>query len=221
MTLHVRQITTPAPVEYPETDGQPMAEHTTQFDWISILKWELEELFGDDPNTFVAGDLFWYPVEGNDKLCMAPDVMVAFGRPKGARPCYLQWKEGSIAPQVVMEVLSPHNRPAEMLGKRNFHDRYGSEEYYVLDPHSGTLEGWKRVGSAMQRIPQMQGWVSPRLGVRFESYNGELQVFGPDDERFTLPSDWKARAKAAQKRADKLAAKLRSLGVDPDDTASP
>ena len=32
-------------------------------------------------NVFVAGDLLWYPVEGNNKLRQAPDVMAIFGIP--------------------------------------------------------------------------------------------------------------------------------------------
>jgi hypothetical protein len=49
------------------------------------IKENLELVFADNPEVFVAGDLLWYPVEGNNKLRIAPDVMVAFGRPKGDR----------------------------------------------------------------------------------------------------------------------------------------
>jgi len=45
----------------------------------------LEWLFQDDPNVFVAGDLLWYPTEGNNVIRAAPDAMVIFGRPKGDR----------------------------------------------------------------------------------------------------------------------------------------
>ncbi|TYQ25486.1 hypothetical protein [Pseudanabaena sp. UWO310] len=50
----------------------------------------LENLFKDNNNVFVAGDLFWYPVEGQSVIRRAPDVMVVFGRPKGARGSYIQ-----------------------------------------------------------------------------------------------------------------------------------
>ena len=69
----------------------------------------LDEVFRDDPQVFVAGNLLWYPVEGDNKTRAAPDAMVVFGRPKGDRSSYLQWLEGNIAPQVVFEVLSPGN----------------------------------------------------------------------------------------------------------------
>ncbi len=40
--------------------------------------------------------------------------MVAFGRPKGERGSYQQWKENNIPPQVVFEILSPGNTQTEM-----------------------------------------------------------------------------------------------------------
>lgn len=60
--------------------------------------------------------------------------MVVFGRPKGDRGSYLQWLEDGIAPQVVIEVLSPGNTLAEMAHKLQFYARYGVEEYYLYDP---------------------------------------------------------------------------------------
>ena len=91
---------------------------------------------------FVAGDLLWYPVAGDNKTRIAPDALVAFGRPKGDRGSYKQWEEGGMAPQVVFEVLSPGNTRQEMADKLAFYDRYGVEEYYLYDPDHGRLQGW-------------------------------------------------------------------------------
>src|SRR2546428_3824589 len=108
------------PIIYPDSDGQPMAENTLQFRWIVTIEGGLEALFADDPDVFVAGDLLWYPVEGEPTIRAAPDAMVVFGRPKGDRGSYKQWEEGGLAPQVVFEVLSPGNRPAEITRKLGF-----------------------------------------------------------------------------------------------------
>lgn len=112
-------------VVYPESDGQPMAEDTLQFDWIVTIKENIERRFASDEAVFVAGDPLWYPVEGDPKTRVAPDVLVAFGRPKGRRGSYLQWLEGGTAPQVVFEVLSPGNTLSEMALKQTFYDRFG------------------------------------------------------------------------------------------------
>jgi hypothetical protein len=81
-------------IVYPESDGKPMADNTKQFRWIVTLEGGFEALFRDREDVFVAGDLFWYPVEGRPDIRMAPDVMIVFGRPKGDRPSYKQWEEG-------------------------------------------------------------------------------------------------------------------------------
>ena len=72
-------------IVYPDSDGKPMADNTRQFRWITTIKSNLDWLFANNADVFVAGDLLWYPVEGDNKTRQAPDVMVAFGRPKGKR----------------------------------------------------------------------------------------------------------------------------------------
>jgi len=212
-----------ADINYPESDGQPVAENTLQFQWITMIEGGLEALFVNDPNVFVAGDLLWYPVEGDPTISAAPDAMVVFGRPKGFRGSYLQWRENNIAPQVVFEVISPGNRPQELLHKNHFYQQYGVEEYYAYNPHNGELSGWHRVEGGWEVIPRLAGWTSPRLGVRFEFENGELAIYRPDGRRFTTFAETTRQlqvaedeAKDAKERARRLAAQLRALGVEPE-----
>ncbi len=224
------------PLVYPDCDGNPMADNTLQFRWIVTIQQNLEALFAADANVFVAGDLLWYPVEGDNKTRVAPDAMVVFDRPKGDRGSYQQWKEANIAPQVVFEVLSPGNRTPEMMRKLAFYDRHGVEEYYLYDPDTVELYGWLRQGERLVMVPEMQNWVSPRLGIRFELGASELQLWYPDGSAFTSLNEQRLRveaereraeaereraeaererAEAERARADRLAEKLRSLGVEP------
>jgi Uma2 family endonuclease len=176
--------TEPRPIVYPDSDGQPMAENTLQFETIVTIQGGLDALFRDDPDVFVAGDLLWYPVEGRPDIRTAPDALVAFGRPKGHRGSYQQWLEGAVAPQVVFEVLSPGNRFPEMMRKFRFYEQYGVEGYYVYDPDRGELAGWTRTPGGLQDVPDMAGHVSARLAVRFELEGGALRLYGPDGRRF-------------------------------------
>lgn len=215
---------------YPESDGQPIADNTKQFELIVWMKDNLDLLFDNDPNVFVAGDLLWYPVEGDNRTRRAPDVMVVFGRPKGDRGSYLQWREDNIPPQVVFEILSPSNSAKEMISKYKFYERYGVEEYYLYDPDTGELTGWLRSGNELAEIEQMIGWVSPRLGIRFELSDGELQIYCRDGRRFLTYSELaqeqeqaEARAKQAEARAEQAEAELQALrallqkqGINPD-----
>ncbi|MGK7925637.1 MAG: Uma2 family endonuclease, partial [Spirulina sp.] len=81
---------------YPESDGKPLADNTIQFRLIVTIQGGLDTLFQNRDDVFVAGDLFWYPVqlspqqirERKEAQRQAPDVMVVFGRPKGDRGSY-------------------------------------------------------------------------------------------------------------------------------------
>ncbi len=192
-------------IVYPESDGEPMAENTVQYDWISLLKWNIDVLFRNRDDVFVAGDNFVYPVVGNPKIRLAPDVYVAFGRPKGDRSSYRVWEEGKIFPQVIVEVLSPSNRPSEMQGKLEFYERYGAQEYYVLEPLGEMyLEGWCRVGNKLEMIPQddISDFVSPLLGISFITRDGSVKVYGPDGKLWTTPLDMIVEANSLAEKAE-------------------
>lgn len=208
---------------FPESDGKPMADNTEQYRWIVLIKENLEILFAAVSNVFIAGDLLWYAVRSKLVTPTAPDVMVVFGRPKGRRGSYRQWQEENIPPQVVFEILSPSNKAEEMDRKLEFYDTYGVEEYYLYDPQSFQLDGWLRQGEHLTKLWQMDGWLSPRLGIRFETRQGELVIYRPDGQRFLNSVELEQRAQRAELlleqerlRAEQLAAYLRSLGVDPD-----
>ena len=173
-----------AEVVYPDSDGKPMADNTLQWDWMVKIVGELREQYAGQ-QVFVAGDLFWYPVEGNPRIVTAPDVLVAFGRPPGYRGSYKQWEEGGVAPQVVFEVLSPNNTDEEMDAKIVFYQRHGVEEYYFIDPYVEEYEAYIRRGEVLVpvRRKQLDGFVSPRLGVRFSTADG-LRLYGPDGHEF-------------------------------------
>ncbi len=221
---------TKAEISYPDCDGQPMSDNTKQFRWIVTIKENLELLFAEDLQVFIAGDLLWYPVEGNNKIRLAPDAMVVFGRRKGDRGSYRQWVEDGIAPQVVFEILSPGNRMAEMSRKLDFYQQYGVEEYYIYDPDRIDFMGWIRSGDRLELIEDDRDWVSPRLGIRFSLQPETLIIYRPDERPFLSfveidklrqqaqqqaeQSD--RRAEQAEQRSEKLAAKLRELGIDPN-----
>jgi len=229
-------VITPQSIQYPDSDGQPMADNTKQFEAIVYIKKGCDWLFVNDPNVFVAGDLLWYPVEGNNKLRQAPDTMVVFGRPKGDRGSYQQWKEDNIPPQVVFEVISPGNTIAEMTRKFQFYERYGVEEYYLYDPDRLNLEGFVRRDGWLDAVDAIEGWVSPRLGIRFSlTDDGQLLLYRPDGQPFETyeqiaeraeqeraraeqerarAEQERARADAAEQEIERLKAQLRAMGHD-------
>ncbi len=177
-------VTDKTDIIYPESDGKPMADNTVQFRWILVIEQNLDWLFNDNSEIFVAGDLFWYPIEGNNKIVTAPDIMVVLGRPKGDRRLYKQWEENNIPPQVVFEILSPGNTSKEMAQKLLFYERYGVEEYYIYDPDSNNLEGWLRGNYGLEAINSINNWTSPRLGISFDLSLEELKIYSHDGVEF-------------------------------------
>ena len=214
---------TPPAVVYPDSDGKPIADNTLQYRWIVTIQGNLAALLRDRPDVFVAGDHLIYPVEGKPMRRVAPDVYVAFGRPKGDRGSYKVWEEGGVFPQVVFEVRSPENRAGKMARKLAFYDRYGAEEYYDYDPDRNRLRAYRRDGDQLDEVEVGAELASPLLGIRFRPGEPELVVRLPDgrpflsyEEVFDSRDQAEGRAAQAEGRAAALAEKLRELGLDPD-----
>jgi Uma2 family endonuclease len=205
-----------------------MADNTEHYEWIVKIKENLEILFASENDVFIAGDLLWYPVEGSVKTRQAPDVMVIFGRPKGKRGSYKQWEENNIAPQVVFEILSPGNRSQEMAKKLLFYQRHGVEEYYVYNPDKIELTGFILEQAWLEEIEEINNWVSPRLGIRFELTADNLEIYYPEGRKFLTSLELNQRAEQEYQRAEQerqraeqerqnyqtLLAKLQAKGID-------
>jgi hypothetical protein len=125
-----------------------------------------------------------------------------------------------------------------MVDNFRFYERYGVEEYYVFDPQKNELDGWIRENGSLRAIEEMDGWTSPRLGVRFDLSSGDLEIFRPDGTSFATylelfeqneaerrradterqrAEQERQRAEQERQRAERLAERLRQLGVDPDE----
>jgi Uma2 family endonuclease len=198
--------------EFPSSDGKPMAENTRQYEAVVTLKGNIEAFA--PTNAFVAGDHLIYVDRTDATACQAPDVYVAFGRPRGHRPCYKVWEEGGVFPQVVFEVLAPSNDGNEMSRKRAFYFEHGAEEYYEFDPEAGEWAGWvrDRVTGVPVAVPEMGGYTSPRLGMRFEFRPLELRAFRPDGTRFLSFQELEDDRRAQRHRADNAERRIEEEG---------
>jgi Uma2 family endonuclease len=201
-----------------------MSDNTKLFQLIVKIQGGIDALFKDNENVFVAGDLLWYPVEGDNKTRQAHHTMVVFGRPKGDRGSYQQWLEDNIAPQVVFEIISPGNRLGEIFKLFKFYENSGVEEYYVYDPEDNELIGWLRSDGELNYIESMEGWVSPRLEIRFETGSGDLEIYRPDGLKFLSYVELsrqmeqeREEKELVQQKADRLSEKLREMGINPEE----
>ena len=121
-------------IEYPSSDGEPMAENKWQYvamtDTVSVL----ENHFINRPDVYVGGDMLMYYRMNDNRTRVAPDVFVVFGAAgKHFRDSWIVWREGK-APDFVMEVASPSTWRRDAGEKRNIYASMGVTEYWRFDP---------------------------------------------------------------------------------------
>src|SRR3972149_521363 len=80
-------------IEYPDSDGKPMAETDTHRNDMTAVIEGLKDFFRERPDVYVAGNLFVYYEEGNPSAVFAPDVFAVVGVPKHERRTYRLWEE--------------------------------------------------------------------------------------------------------------------------------
>ena len=121
-------------IEYPSSDGEPMAESELQWVPLTDTVITLKSWFADRPDVYVAGDMLVYYRMNDNRTRVTPDVYVVFGA-SGNHPrnSWLVWREGK-APDFVMEIASPSTWERDAEEKRNIYANMGVTEYWRFDP---------------------------------------------------------------------------------------
>ncbi len=151
----------PEAVEYPSSDGRPVAENQRQRRALDAILPALEHHFAWREDVLVGGDLLIYYEKGNPDVRVAPDVFVALGvRREPPRDSYLVWKEGRV-PQFVLEVASRSNADNDRTHKRELYQWLQVEEYWLYDPSGGLhevrLQGLRLQGERYEEIAAESG----------------------------------------------------------------
>ena len=146
-----RVMRTAVAVDYPYSDGRPMAESEHQLVPMLYLLTVLRAHFRERADVYVGGDMFVYHEEGNPAAVVAPDVFVVVGAPKRAddpRRSYKLWEEPK-GPDFVLEVVSRSTWVADRDEKPKLYASLGVEEYWLYDPtgerHASRLRGMRLV----------------------------------------------------------------------------
>ncbi len=145
----------PAEVEYPDSDGLPMAENTVQCRAIREAMGALENHYKPGREVGIASDLLLYYRQGDPAISVAPDLMVSFGVRMLGLPSYKLWEIGK-PPEFVLEVSSQSSRELDRTKKVELYAGLGVREYFVFDPgdpedvgdrQDGKLSGYRLWGS--------------------------------------------------------------------------
>ncbi len=209
-------------IEYPTSDGQPMAETTLHREVMQDTIGALERRYVGVPDIWVGGNLFLCYEQGNPSAALAPDVLLAKGISKWRRPNYLLWHE--TPPSLIVEVTSRSTRREDLGKKKGVYERIGAAEYFLFDPYSEylrpRLQGYRLTDGRYEPIPfAVDGSVESRTtGVLFRPEGERLRLVDAasgepllwNDEldaalRQEVSARRRAEAIAAEERAARLA----------------
>ena len=196
-------------IYYPESDGEPMAETDVHINTLIYLREALRDHFRDDPQVYVAGNLFLYYEEGDIRQVVAPDVFMVKGVPKGDRRTYKLWEEDDKGPQVVFEVTSRRTRKEDLGPKKGTYEMLGVREYFLFDPLGEYLEpplvGYWLEESGYRRAAG-ERLVSEVLGLELRVEGGRLWLYDLETgEKLLSPLEAQAARREAEARAEQEA----------------
>ena len=178
----------PAAVDYPSSDGKPLAENDAQLHAILYAVGALQVRYGDRPDVYVSGDLLVYYEESNPRVSVAPDAFVVFGVENRLRMSYKVWEEGK-GPDFVLEVASPNTWREDVERKPGIYAGLGVGEYFLFDPTgehlSPRLQGYRLVDGAyeplvvVESIDRALTLSSDVLGLELRAKDKEMRFHDP------------------------------------------
>ena len=159
-----RTAVVPETIDYPDSDGLPMAENESQFWPILYVGSALDRYYQDRDDVYVVGNLLLYYREGNPREgdfgeSISPDLMVVIGASKHVRSSYKLWEEPK-APDFVLEIASASTYRADSGTKRDTCAGIGVSEYWRADPAGAclrpSLQGFRLVEGEYRPIAHTQ-----------------------------------------------------------------
>jgi Uma2 family endonuclease len=117
------------------------------------ISWNLTIIIGSYLESHPVGRAFAAPfdVVFSNFDVVEPDLLFI----SNARLEALTSKNVQGAPNLVVEIGSPSTRRRDEIIKRKLYERFGVEEYWVIDPEIETIAVYRRVGESYQRVLEL------------------------------------------------------------------
>lgn len=208
-------------VVFPPSDllsDEPPLETELHLRQILLLIQSLEWLWGDRQDFYAFGNLtiYYSPHRRKTENFRGPDFFVVLGTDRRPRKSWMVWEEDGKYPNVIIELLSASTAEVDRTTKKQlYQDTFRTPDYFWFDPNGDEFKGFELLSGRYQELqPNAQGWLwSGQLGLYLGVLENKLRFFTPEGELVPTPEE---EARAAQQQNEKLAAKLRELGIDPD-----
>jgi Uma2 family endonuclease len=218
----------PERVIFPTGDlysDEPPLETELHLQQIILLLQCLNWLWRDRNDFYVAGNLTIYYSQNQLKSedFRGPDFFVVLGTDRKTRKSWVVWEEEGKYPNVIVEILSPKTANTDReLKKQIYQDTFRTHDYFWFDPYTLEFAGFHLVDGEYQPLPEnSEGHLwSQQLELFLGIHQRQLRFFSVSGELVPTPEESadseRQQKELAQQRADRLAAKLRELNIDPD-----
>ena len=202
----------PAAIDYPTSDGKPLAENDPQLHAIHYAFGALRLYYAARADVYVSADLLIYYEEDNPRVSVAPDTFVVFGVEDRMRGNYKVWEEGK-GPDFVLEVASPNTWREDVGPKRSTYARLGVKEYFLFDPTgehlTPRLQGYRLVEGEYERLSAVES-IDRTLAMSSEVLGLELRAKAGGEMRFRDPSTGEDLLSHGEEHASRQAAEFRA-----------
>jgi Uma2 family endonuclease len=224
------QSQTTSEIIYPSSDGKPVAE-TYDHLYAILTTLEVLRMYLKGTQATVLANQFLYYVQEFPKLRVAPDVMVIYDVEPGGRDNYKVWQEKQV-PKVVFEMTSKGTQAEDKENKKSLYEGIGVQEYWLFDPKGEWIEqklqgyklrpdGYELITDSCSEVLKLRLVVEDKLIGFYRLDNGEKLLVADElvealRSETVLRTEAETLAEQEYQRAERLAAKLRELGENPD-----
>jgi Uma2 family endonuclease len=197
---------------------EPPLETELHLRQIILLLKCLEWLWRDRNDFYVAGNLtiYYSPHQRKSEDFRGPDFFVVLGTERKTRKSWVVWEENGKYPNVIIEILSPKTADTDKgFKKQLYQDTFRTPDYFWFDPNTLEFTGFHLVDGEYQSLePNNQGHLwSQQLGLYLGIHQEQLRFFTTEGQLVPTPEEV---AERETQRAERLAAKLRELNINPD-----
>jgi Uma2 family endonuclease len=185
---------------------------------MTLLLQCLERLWQNRNDFFADGNLtiYYKSPQPKSEEFRGADFFVVLGTERKPRKSWVVWEEDGKYPNMVVELLSDTTAATEKNFKKQiYQDIFRTPDYFWFNPQTLEFAGFHLVGGSYQPLDtNLLGWLwSKQLGLYLGVYEEKLRFFTSDGQLVPTPEEV---AEQEKQKSDRLAAKLRELGIDPD-----
>ncbi|WP_216644718.1 Uma2 family endonuclease [Candidatus Thiodictyon syntrophicum] len=208
----------------PDSD-EPEMDSSLHWDQLALLVSTLEWHWRGRDDFFIGANLSVYfrRDQSARRELRGPDFFVVRDVERRPRRSWTVWLEGGRYPDLIIELLSDETARTDRTLKKTLYETvFRTPEYFWFSPETAELSGFSLADRQYRPIaPDVRGHLKRHvLGLALGVLDGLLRFY--DDVGTLVPTlpeavlQERALFEQEQACADRLAARLRALGVDPD-----